>query len=71
MVLLCKFIKPGTVKPSGDPDWKGGRYMTHCHNLPHEDNDMMGQFRVGPVLTPDPHDPIAAARPVPDPTFVK
>jgi spore coat protein A len=24
-----------------------GRYMMHCHNLVHEDHDMMGQFRVG------------------------
>ena len=25
----------------------GGRYMIHCHNLPHEDHDMMTQFQVG------------------------
>ena len=24
-----------------------GRYMMHCHNLPHEDHDMMTQFEVG------------------------
>ncbi len=24
-----------------------GRYMVHCHNLPHEDHDMMHQFSVG------------------------
>ena len=39
-----------------------GRYMVHCHNLPHEDHDMMGQFAVG--LQPgeaDPNDPILAA----------
>jgi spore coat protein A, manganese oxidase len=24
-----------------------GRYMVHCHNLLHEDHDMMGQFEVG------------------------
>jgi FtsP/CotA-like multicopper oxidase with cupredoxin domain len=24
-----------------------GRYMVHCHNLPHEDHDMMAQFSVG------------------------
>ena len=33
-----------------------GVYMMHCHNLPHEDHDMMAQFRVGaarkPTLTP-------------------
>jgi FtsP/CotA-like multicopper oxidase with cupredoxin domain len=35
----------------------GGRYMTHCHNLVHEDNDMMVQFAVGNV---DDNDPIHA-----------
>ncbi len=28
-----------------------GKYMIHCHNLPHEDSDMMVQFSVG--LGPD------------------
>jgi hypothetical protein len=23
-----------------------GRYMMHCHNLVHEDHDMMGQFEM-------------------------
>jgi spore coat protein A, manganese oxidase len=42
----------------------GGRYMIHCHNLPHEDHDMMAQFRVGKVpFDADPHDPILAAPP--------
>ena len=40
-----------------------GRYMIHCHNLPHEDHDMMTQFRVG-ADRPD-NDPINAAKPVP------
>ncbi|HRO30085.1 MULTISPECIES: multicopper oxidase family protein [Micrococcaceae] len=41
-----------------------GRYMVHCHNLPHEDHDMMTQFRVGlKANAPDPWDPIDAARP--------
>jgi spore coat protein A len=52
-----------------------GRYMMHCHNLIHEDHDMMGQFWVrdpkststsGDVpATEDPHHPVlaAAARP--------
>ena len=38
-----------------------GRYMIHCHNLPHEDHDMMVQFSIG--LGPDevdPHDPIGS-----------
>jgi FtsP/CotA-like multicopper oxidase with cupredoxin domain len=34
-----------------------GRYMVHCHNLVHEDHDMMGQFWVGDGG----HDPIATA----------
>jgi hypothetical protein len=35
--------------------------MVHCHNLPHEDHDMMQQFAVGwkPGM-PDPNDPIKA-----------
>ena len=36
-----------------------GRYMIHCHNLPHEDHDMMVQFSVGlGAAEVDPHDPI-------------
>jgi len=31
-----------------------GRYMIHCHNLPHEDHDMMGQFWVGGTGGDDP-----------------
>jgi FtsP/CotA-like multicopper oxidase with cupredoxin domain len=44
-----------------------GKYMMHCHNLPHEDHDMMHQYSVG--LAPgdvDPNDPIKAAPPTPD-----
>jgi spore coat protein A len=38
-----------------------GRYMMHCHNLPHEDHDMMGQFSVGyKAGDPDANDPIWA-----------
>jgi FtsP/CotA-like multicopper oxidase with cupredoxin domain len=36
----------------------GGRYMVHCHNLPHEDHDMMVQFAVGDKAV---NDPITAA----------
>jgi FtsP/CotA-like multicopper oxidase with cupredoxin domain len=32
----------------------GGRYMVHCHNLPHEDHDMMVQFAVGDKNVNDP-----------------
>ena len=62
--LLVKFTEPG-----GDPTVQGGRYMVHCHNLPHEDHDMMGQFQVGVIANKDTdlHHPIKAAPPVPDP----
>ena len=71
VTLLCKFIKPGgdVAAPAGDPAIKGGRWMTHCHNLAHEDHDMMSQFRVGAILANDPHHPINAAKPVADPTY--
>ena len=38
---------------AGDPS-TDGRYMIHCHNLPHEDHDMMTQFRVGADVDRDP-----------------
>jgi spore coat protein A len=41
----------------------GGRYMIHCHNLVHEDNDMMVQFAVG---DPRNNDPITMDPPVLD-----
>jgi hypothetical protein len=41
-----------------------GRYMVHCHNLVHEDNDMMVQFGVGwKPGQPGPNDPILADPP--------
>lgn len=45
-----------------------GRYMVHCHNLVHEDHDMMVQFRVGEPGDPDPNDPMTAAPAVPSGT---
>jgi hypothetical protein len=38
--------------------------MVHCHNLVHEDHDMMGQFAVGwnPGAR-DPNDPMNGAKP--------
>ena len=39
---------------AGDPS-TDGRYMIHCHNLPHEDHDMMTQFRVGADVDRDPN----------------
>ncbi len=42
-----------------------GRYMMHCHNLVHEDHDMMSQFEVGNGGC----DPCGApARPLPEPS---
>jgi spore coat protein A, manganese oxidase len=39
-----------------------GRYMVHCHNLPHEDHDMMVQFAVGwKPGQRDPNHPIQAS----------
>ncbi|GGJ88456.1 spore coat protein A [Pilimelia anulata] len=44
-----------------------GRYMVHCHNLPHEDHDMMHQFSVGlPDGAVDPNDPVSADKPITD-----
>jgi spore coat protein A, manganese oxidase len=40
-----------------------GRYMIHCHNLVHEDHDMMVQYEVGAGGD----DPIAKDRPQPQP----
>jgi spore coat protein A len=51
--------------PSG-PVQNVGKYMVHCHNLVHEDHDMMHQFTVGLNDRPDPNDPITSARPVPE-----
>jgi len=45
-----------------------GRYMMHCHNLVHEDHDMMLQFEVGhggpDPITADPAKPLSALRPL-------
>ncbi|WP_425845383.1 multicopper oxidase family protein [Agrococcus sp. TSP3-2-1] len=39
-----------------------GKYMLHCHNLPHEDHDMMVQFSVGLAQGDyDLNDPMTAA----------
>ena len=41
--------------------------MIHCHNLVHEDHDMMAQFSVGLAGGDDPNDPIKADRALPMP----
>ncbi|KQU67395.1 multicopper oxidase family protein [Phycicoccus sp. Root101] len=35
-----------------------GKYMIHCHNLVHEDHDMMSQFEIRDDVTPA-HDPLS------------
>ncbi len=42
-----------------------GKYMIHCHNLTHEDHDMMVQFAAG---NPDDNDPVGSDPPVRDTT---
>jgi FtsP/CotA-like multicopper oxidase with cupredoxin domain len=56
VTLLTQFC----TQPNGS-----GRYMIHCHNLSHEDHDMMVQFAVG---NSNDNDPIASDRPAPDTT---
>jgi FtsP/CotA-like multicopper oxidase with cupredoxin domain len=56
-----------TVQVLAKFEHQQGRYMVHCHNLPHEDHDMMIQYKVGLKNgEPDPNHPIEAARPVLD-----
>jgi FtsP/CotA-like multicopper oxidase with cupredoxin domain len=55
------------------PEDAKGKYMVHCHNLPHEDHDMMHQYSVGLPTTVvdgkiyvtgyDDYDPIETAKP--------
>jgi FtsP/CotA-like multicopper oxidase with cupredoxin domain len=49
--------------PSAGDGWQRprGRYMMHCHNLVHEDHDMMIQFSVGDPNHVAELDPITAA----------
>jgi FtsP/CotA-like multicopper oxidase with cupredoxin domain len=49
--------------PAAGPGWPAprGRYMMHCHNLVHEDHDMMMQFSVGDPEHVLEFDPIKAA----------
>ena len=45
------------TQPGGE-----GKYMIHCHNLTHEDHDMMVQFAAG---KPQSNDPVTS-----DPAFL-
>jgi FtsP/CotA-like multicopper oxidase with cupredoxin domain len=51
----------GQAGATGD---RGGRYMIHCHNLSHEDHDMMGQFFVAATDGTVDLSPTAANHPV-------
>ena len=62
--LLCTFASESH---------RTGRYMVHCHNLPHEDHDMMQQFAVGEPergWDEDPDDPMLTAPCWADPDYV-
>ncbi len=50
------------TQPGGE-----GKYMIHCHNLTHEDHDMMVQFSAG---NPRDNDPVATDPPLRDATPV-
>jgi len=56
---ITTLIQFGT-QPNGE-----GKYMIHCHNLSHEDHDMMVQYSVG---DPRSNDPVASDRPIRDTT---
>ncbi|MEO5853926.1 MAG: multicopper oxidase domain-containing protein, partial [Nocardioides sp.] len=59
--VAMRFKGPGAGDGWPEPR---GRYMMHCHNLVHEDHDMMMQFSVGdPDRVPE-LDPILAAQPM-------
>ncbi len=73
--LIMKF---GTKDTSSPFSVQVGKYMIHCHNLVHEDHDMMSQFSVGLPSDPtgtmvasgfvDKNDPITADPAVADTT---
>ena len=59
-------MKFGDDRPDA-PVKNVGKYMVHCHNLVHEDHDMMHQFSVGLKDATDPtNDPVNSAPPVPE-----
>lgn len=56
ITTLMQFV----TQPNGQ-----GRYMIHCHNLSHEDHDMMVQFSAG---DPRSNDPVTTDPPIRDTT---
>ena len=56
-------MKFGSTDPYSPFHVQTGRYMIHCHNLVHEDHDMMGQFSVG---NGGDNDPIYSDPAIPD-----
>lgn len=65
-VVLIKEFETVRVIASFNP--QPGKYMIHCHNLVHEDHDMMTQFEVARRRPNDPpmQDPLSApAKPLP------
>jgi len=62
------FLGPGeTLRVVARYGPHGGNYMMHCHNLVHEDNDMLIAFKVipGRALVFSPNDPINAGLDLP------
>lgn len=66
-VVLLKEFETVRVIASFNP--QPGKYMMHCHNLVHEDHDMMAQFNVIARPTDPPaQEPLSApAKPLPAP----
>lgn len=75
--LLVHYEMPPAAYPDGRSTGQagltgglGGRYMIHCHNLSHEDHDMMGQFLVAAqdrsvdLSDSHPNHPVYAAPPL-------
>ena len=67
--LIAEFGAVVTTNPDQTEVRRSGRYMLHCHNVSHEDHDMMTQFWVGGEGAGD--DPIKAdpPRPLPAPAI--
>ncbi|HEY9616505.1 MAG TPA: multicopper oxidase domain-containing protein [Microcoleaceae cyanobacterium] len=62
--IIAKYSAPLDPTPGKQPI--KGKYMMHCHNLVHEDHDMMTQFEIGSGGVPPksaPAQPIAKMQP--------
>ena len=57
--VLMTFHEPEAIDPT-QPTL--GKFVMHCHNLVHEDHDMMNQFEIAKGTTTAPPPPPASAR---------